>query len=86
MVDCGVAPGVSNMLAGHAAVQMDPCEHLDIFVGQDMMNRTLGTASNKIYEYAAVGLPVSRARTDCGTLRSGICGGDPCAPLHARPT
>ena len=28
---------------------------LGIFTGQDMMNRTLGTASNKIYEYAAVG-------------------------------
>lgn len=31
---------------------------LAIFTGQDVMNRTLGTASNKIYEYAAVGLPV----------------------------
>jgi glycosyltransferase involved in cell wall biosynthesis len=29
-----------------------------IFTGQDVMNRTLGTASNKIYEYAALGLPV----------------------------
>jgi glycosyltransferase involved in cell wall biosynthesis len=29
-----------------------------IFTGQDIMNMTLGTASNKIYEYAAVGLPV----------------------------
>lgn len=31
---------------------------LAIFTGQDVMNRTLGTASNKIYEYAALGLPV----------------------------
>ena len=33
VIDCGVAPGVSNILAGHAAVKMDPCERLDIFVG-----------------------------------------------------
>lgn len=31
---------------------------LAIFTGKDIMNRTLGTASNKIYEYLAVGLPV----------------------------
>ena len=31
---------------------------LAIFTAQDIMNRTLGTASNKIYEYAALGLPV----------------------------
>ena len=31
---------------------------LAIFTAQDIMNTTLGTASNKIYEYAAVGLPV----------------------------
>lgn len=31
---------------------------LAIFTKQDVMNKTLGTASNKIYEYAAVGLPV----------------------------
>lgn len=29
-----------------------------IFMKKDVMNRTLGTASNKIYEYAALGLPV----------------------------
>jgi glycosyltransferase involved in cell wall biosynthesis len=29
-----------------------------IFMKTDIMNKTLGTASNKIYEYAAVGLPV----------------------------
>ncbi len=31
---------------------------LALFTGQNVMNRTLGTASNKIYEYAAVGMPV----------------------------
>jgi glycosyltransferase involved in cell wall biosynthesis len=31
---------------------------LAIFTAQDIMTTTLGTASNKIYEYAAVGLPV----------------------------
>ncbi len=29
-----------------------------IFTKNDIMNRTLGTASNKIYEYAAVGTPI----------------------------
>ena len=29
-----------------------------IHTGEDIMNKTLGTASNKIYEYAALGLPV----------------------------
>jgi glycosyltransferase involved in cell wall biosynthesis len=29
-----------------------------IYTGQDIMNTTVGTASNKIYEYAALGLPV----------------------------
>lgn len=31
---------------------------LGIYTGKDIMNRTPGTASNKIYEYIAVGLPV----------------------------
>lgn len=31
---------------------------LAIHTGTDIMNKTLGTSSNKIYEYAAVGLPV----------------------------
>jgi hypothetical protein len=31
---------------------------IGIFMKQDLMNKTLGTASNKIYEYAASGLPV----------------------------
>lgn len=33
VVDCGVAPGLSNVLAGYAAKAMDPCEKIDIFVG-----------------------------------------------------
>ncbi|MEJ7768323.1 MAG: glycosyltransferase [Chitinophagaceae bacterium] len=31
---------------------------IGILAKQDIMNKTLGTASNKLYEYAAVGLPV----------------------------
>lgn len=31
---------------------------IGILAKQDLMNTTLGTASNKLYEYAAVGLPV----------------------------
>ena len=33
VVDCGVAPGLSNMLAGRGAARVDPCEKIDIFVG-----------------------------------------------------
>lgn len=33
VVDCGVAPGMSNLLAGHAAHVLSPCEHIDIMVG-----------------------------------------------------
>ncbi|MBI1944773.1 MAG: saccharopine dehydrogenase NADP-binding domain-containing protein [Deltaproteobacteria bacterium] len=33
VVDCGVAPGMSNLLAGYAALVLSPCEHLDIMVG-----------------------------------------------------
>ena len=33
VVDCGVAPGMSNLLAGHAAQVLAPCEHIDIMVG-----------------------------------------------------
>jgi lysine 6-dehydrogenase len=33
VVDCGVAPGMSNMLAGCAAARLDPCERIDIYVG-----------------------------------------------------
>lgn len=33
VVDCGVAPGVSNMMAGFGASQLDPCERIEIYVG-----------------------------------------------------
>jgi saccharopine dehydrogenase-like NADP-dependent oxidoreductase len=33
VVDCGVAPGVSNMMVGFAAAQLDPCERVEIYVG-----------------------------------------------------
>src|SRR5262249_11471019 len=33
VVDCGVAPGVSNMMAGYAASQLDECERVEIYVG-----------------------------------------------------
>jgi lysine 6-dehydrogenase len=31
--DAGVAPGLSNMMAGHAASRLDPCERIEIHVG-----------------------------------------------------
>jgi saccharopine dehydrogenase-like NADP-dependent oxidoreductase len=33
VVDCGVAPGVSNVMAGYAATRLDPCQSLEIYVG-----------------------------------------------------
>lgn len=33
IVDCGVAPGMSNLLCGQAAAELDPCESLEIYVG-----------------------------------------------------
>jgi saccharopine dehydrogenase-like NADP-dependent oxidoreductase len=33
VVDCGVAPGVSNLMAGHAAAELAPCEKMDMYVG-----------------------------------------------------
>jgi saccharopine dehydrogenase-like NADP-dependent oxidoreductase len=33
VVDCGVAPGVSNLMAGHAAARLERCESLEIYVG-----------------------------------------------------
>ena len=33
VVDMGVAPGMSNMLCGHAAQRLQPCERLEIYVG-----------------------------------------------------
>jgi saccharopine dehydrogenase-like NADP-dependent oxidoreductase len=33
VVDCGVAPGMSNMMAGFGASQLDACQHIEIYVG-----------------------------------------------------
>ncbi|HLA78042.1 MAG TPA: saccharopine dehydrogenase C-terminal domain-containing protein [Vicinamibacteria bacterium] len=33
VVDCGVAPGTSNLLAGYAASQLDRCDNIEIYVG-----------------------------------------------------
>jgi saccharopine dehydrogenase-like NADP-dependent oxidoreductase len=33
VVDCGVAPGVSHMMVGHAAAALDECESVEILVG-----------------------------------------------------
>jgi len=33
VVDCGVAPGVSNLMAGHAAANLERCERVEIYVG-----------------------------------------------------
>jgi saccharopine dehydrogenase-like NADP-dependent oxidoreductase len=33
VVDCGVAPGVSNMMSGYAATRLDPFQSLEIYVG-----------------------------------------------------
>src|SRR5262245_13212348 len=33
IVDCGVAPGMSNMMAGYGAAQLDQCERIEIYVG-----------------------------------------------------
>jgi saccharopine dehydrogenase-like NADP-dependent oxidoreductase len=33
VVDCGVAPGLSNMMCGAAAAQLSPCESVLIYVG-----------------------------------------------------
>ena len=33
VVDCGVAPGMSHMLAGYAAAKLSPCENIEIYVG-----------------------------------------------------
>lgn len=47
VVDCGVAPGLSNMLCGFAATDLEPCESLAIYVGGLPVIRT------KPYEYKA---------------------------------
>lgn len=33
IVDCGVAPGMSNMMAGFGAAELDVCERIEIYVG-----------------------------------------------------
>ncbi len=33
VVDCGVAPGLSSIAAGHASCVLDPCTRLEVFVG-----------------------------------------------------
>ena len=33
VVDCGVAPGLSNMMCGAAHARLDPCESVEIYVG-----------------------------------------------------
>ena len=33
VVDCGVAPGLSNLLAGYGATLLDQCEKIEIYVG-----------------------------------------------------
>jgi len=33
VVDCGVAPGMSNLLAAHSGSRMDSCERIEIMVG-----------------------------------------------------
>jgi len=40
VVDCGVSPGLSNMMVGHAVTQLDPCERLEIYVGGVPVRRT----------------------------------------------
>lgn len=33
IVDCGVAPGMSNLLSGYGAAQLQTCENIEIYVG-----------------------------------------------------
>ncbi|TVQ32861.1 MAG: saccharopine dehydrogenase [Phycisphaeraceae bacterium] len=33
VVDCGVAPGMSNLLAGYGRAKLDRCENIEIYVG-----------------------------------------------------
>lgn len=40
IVDCGVAPGLSNLLAGYAAARLDPCRRVEIYVGGLPRERT----------------------------------------------
>ena len=51
IADMGVAPGMSNLLAGYAASQLDTVENIDIYVGGLPVKRTLP------WEYKAVFSP-----------------------------
>ncbi|MHC4416328.1 MAG: saccharopine dehydrogenase family protein [Planctomycetota bacterium] len=33
VVDCGVAPGLTNMMAGYGVTQLDECESIELYVG-----------------------------------------------------
>ncbi len=33
VVDCGVAPGLSNMMCGLGGARLEPCESVEIYVG-----------------------------------------------------
>jgi len=52
IVDCGVAPGMSNLLVGHASGLLDKTEHVSIYVGGLPENR------EGPFEYRAVFSPI----------------------------
>ncbi|NQT92446.1 MAG: saccharopine dehydrogenase family protein [Lentisphaerae bacterium] len=52
IVDCGVAPGMSNMLVGHASSLLDKTESVSIYVGGLPENR------EGLFEYRAVFSPI----------------------------
>ncbi len=51
VIDCGVAPGMSNLLAGYGHSQLDRCERIEIYVGGLPLERTWP------YEYKATFAP-----------------------------
>ena len=52
IVDCGVAPGMSNLLVGHASTQLDETHAVAIYVGG------LPCAREGLFEYRAVFSPI----------------------------
>jgi saccharopine dehydrogenase-like NADP-dependent oxidoreductase len=52
IIDCGVAPGMSNMLIGHASSELDKTDSIAIYVGGLPTNR------EGLFEYRAVFSPV----------------------------
>ncbi|MCK5245755.1 saccharopine dehydrogenase NADP-binding domain-containing protein, partial [Candidatus Bipolaricaulota bacterium] len=52
IVDCGVAPGMSNLLVGHASSLLDQTEFVSIYVGGLPENR------EGLFEYRAVFSPI----------------------------